>query len=179
MPDRPPGDPAEVEAVAEEIVAERDSIVVPPALLHEPEPAKPPDKALWAQIRDMSVGERVKLALRGNKDVRALLLRDPNRSIQRLVLQNPRITEEEILAIAKDRNSDEEILAILADSRAWVKVYSVRLALAENARTPMPRAFRLLGTLVERDLARIGKSKNVPTAIATQARRMIAAKSRR
>ena len=119
MPDKPLESSTEVEEVAEEVVANRDSIRVPAVLLVEPEVPEPPEKALWAQIRDMSMGERVKLALRGNKDVRTLLLRDPNRQIQRLVLKNPRITEEEIMTIAKDRNSDEEILMLIADSRDW------------------------------------------------------------
>ncbi len=179
MAGKPSEERSEVDALAEDVVAERDKIVVPEVLVHEPEKPTVPDKALWAQVRDMKMSERVKLALRGNRETRALLLRDPSRHIQRLVLQNPRITEEEIMAIAKDRNADEEILAIIADSREWSKVYAVRLALVENARTPAPRAFRILGTLVDRDLYRIGKSKNVPAAIATQARRMVNARQQR
>lgn len=178
---RPAGDePTDVDAVVEAVEANRDAIVVPASLLEEPEPPpRPPDKALWAQIRDMTVAERVKLALRGNKDVRTLLMRDPNRQIPRLVMKNPRITEEEILTLAKDRNTQEEILTIIADSREWSKIHTVRLSLVENARTPASRSFRLLETLVERDLARIGKSKNVPTAIAAQARRLVNARQRR
>ena len=45
----------------------------------------------------MTVGERLKLALKGNRDARMILIRDPNRLIQRFVLQNPRITDDEII----------------------------------------------------------------------------------
>ncbi len=63
----------------------------------------------------MTVGHKVKLAFNGNKDVRTVLLRDSNKIIPRLVLQNPRITEEEILMLAKDRNADDEILRQIAE----------------------------------------------------------------
>jgi hypothetical protein len=88
---------AEAMAVAEQVHAGTDAIVVPTELVEEPSEPKPtdePEKALWLRIRTMTVAEKVKLALRGNKDARGILLRDTNRILPRLVLQNPRITEE-------------------------------------------------------------------------------------
>jgi hypothetical protein len=89
------------------------------------------------------------------------------------VLQNPRITEEEILMLAKDRNADDEILRQIADRREWTRSYEVRAALVENARTPLAKAVGLLQTLAERDIAKVAKSKQVPNAIAVQARRLL------
>jgi len=167
---------AEAMAVAERVHAGTDAIVVPTELVEEPSEAKPaaePEKALWLRIRTMTVAEKVKLALRGNKDARGILLRDTNRILPRLVLQNPRITEEEILTLAKDRNVDEEILRLIADSREWTKVYAVRCALVENARTPAGKALNLLPTLGEREISRLAKSKQVPNVISVQARRIL------
>src|SRR5205823_10709609 len=79
---------AEAMAVAEQVHAGTDTIVVPTELVDEsgePKPAPEAEKALWMRIRSMSVAEKVKLALRGNKDARGLLLRDTNRIIPRLV----------------------------------------------------------------------------------------------
>jgi hypothetical protein len=167
---------AEAMAVAERVHAGTDAIVVPTELVEEPSEPKPaaePEKALWLRIRTMTVAEKVKLALRGNKDARGILLRDTNRILPRLVLQNPRITEEEILTLAKDRNVDEEILRLIADSREWTKVYAVRCALVENARTPAGKALNLLPTLGEREISRLAKSKQVPNVISVQARRIL------
>ena len=167
---------AEAMAVAEQVHAGTDAIVVPTELVEEPSESKPadePEKALWLRIRTMTVAEKVKLALRGNKDARGILLRDTNRILPRLVLQNPRITEEEILTLAKDRNVDEEILRLIADSREWTKVYAVRSALVENARTPAGKALNLLPTLGEREISRLAKSKQVPNVISVQARRIL------
>ncbi len=163
-------------ALAEQVNAGTDRILVPTELVEEraaPKPAREAEKALWMRIRSMSVAEKVKLALRGNKDARGLLLRDTNRIIPRLVLQNPRITEEEILMLAKDRNVDEEILRLIAESREWTKVYAVRQALVENAKTPSGRALQLLPSLGDREIARLAKSKQVPSVISVQARRIL------
>jgi hypothetical protein len=167
---------AEAMAVAERVHAGTDAIVVPTELVEEPAVAKAApeaEKALWLRIRTMTVAEKVKLALRGNKDARGILLRDTNRILPRLVLQNPRITEEEILMLAKDRNVDEEILRVIADSREWTKIYAVRSALVENARTPAGKALNLLPTLGEREISRLAKSKQVPNVISMQARRIL------
>jgi hypothetical protein len=174
-PERPADDPA-IMAIAEQVTAGKDSIAVPTDMVEEPPNDKPPDKrepALWMQIKAMTMAERTKLALRGNKEARQVLIRDVNIQIQRLVLHNPRITEEEILIIAKDRNTDKELLAWIADSREWMKNYSVRIALVENARTPVAKALHILPTLDERELSRLGKSKQIPQVIAAQARRIV------
>ena len=183
MPDSPT-DPSltQIDSLVEQVVTGTDRIHVPDGLVHESEAGAGPlslpnpstqEEALWALIRAMSVGERIKLALKGNKETRGILLRDPNRLIPRLVLQNPRISEDEIQTVAKDRNSDEELLVLITDSRDWMKVYAIRLALVENARTPVAKAIRLLQTLDERDLVRLSKSKNVPNVVAVQARRCL------
>ncbi len=168
---------SEALAVAKRVAAGTDGIRVPQDLVTEREAPwsaiDRPDKALWLRIRVMTVGEKVKLAFNGNKDVRTILLRDTNKIIPRLVLHNPRITEEEILMLAKDRNADDEILRHIAESREWTRVYAVRSALVENARTPLPKALTLLQTLGELEIARLAKSKYVSNAIAVQARRLL------
>jgi hypothetical protein len=173
MPDpESPDQGAEAIAVAEQVVAGTDAISVPRDLVDE-SPAPIPEKALWARIRTMNVAEKVKLALKGNKDARAILLRDTNKIIPRLVLQNPRISEDEILMLSKDRNTEDEVLRMIAESREWTKIYAVRAALVENARTPVSKALKLLVTLGEREISRLARSKNVPNAIAIQARRIL------
>ena len=167
---------AEALDVAKRVAEGTDGIHVPAELVEEPtEPRPPPEpeKALWLRVRTMSVAEKVKLALRGNKDARAILLHDTNRIIPRFVMQNPRLTEEEVLMLAKDRNTDEEILRTIADSREWTKIYAIRASLVENARTPAGKALSLLTTLDERDITKLAKSKQVPSVISVQARRII------
>src|SRR5262245_6888189 len=102
--------PHELEAIAETIKRGEDPYVVPDELLVEPEERKPLNPSLYSQILRMKVGEKLKLALKGNKEARTILVRDANRLIQRFVLQNPRISDDEVLAIAKNRSIDQDML---------------------------------------------------------------------
>ena len=77
----------------------------------------------------MAVIEKIKLALKGNKDARTLLLRDPNRTIRRFVLQNPRTTDEEIVALVRNRGTEDDLLRVVAGRREWVKQYQIKLGL--------------------------------------------------
>jgi hypothetical protein len=167
---------AGLDALVEAIERGADGIVVPDALTGADveDPALEPYRTFFVKVRYMSVPERMKLALRGNKEVRLVLLQDSTRLVPRLVLRNPKITEDEIVAITHNRTVDEELLRIIAERREWTKNYQVRLGLVTNPKTPAGAAVRLLGTLEERDIRRLARSKNVPDAVSAQARRMIA-----
>jgi hypothetical protein len=164
----------ELAALARAIEAGEDGIAVPPELLEEPaQPAPPPPRSLYAQILAMGVAEKLKLALRGNKDARQILVRDTNKLIRRCVLQNPRIGDGEVLAIARNRSADEELIRGITEHREWMRNYQVQLALATNPKTPLVVALKQVAALAERDLRQIAKSKNVPQAVAAQARRVL------
>jgi hypothetical protein len=168
---------AEVEAVVQAIEAGRDAIAVPTELLEEPQDeTRPPPQTLYAQILAMGVPEKLKLALRGNRDARMILVRDGNRLVRRFVLQNPRISDAEVIAVARNRSVDEELLRRIVNSREWMRNYQVRLALATNPKTPLAVAIKQVGTLGERDLRALAKSKNVSQTIAAQARRLLLTK---
>lgn len=172
MPEEAGGDP---EAIAQAVIAGEDGIAVPQELLEEQKEAAPaPAGSLYAQILTMGMAEKIKLALRGNKDARSILIRDANKLVRRLVLQNPRVSDAEVIAVARNRTADEELLRIIAERREWMRNYQVRLSLASNPKTPLVIALKQVGTLGERDLRLIAKSKNVPAGVAVQARRLLA-----
>ena len=169
-------------ATAAKVEAGTDGIEVPAEMTDEAAvdagrlavvSVKPESSTLYAQLLTMGVTEKVKLALRGNKEARMLLARDGSKTIRRYVLQNPRVTEEEIVAFARDRQTDEEMLRAIMNRREWMKAYQVRLALVRNPRTPLANAIRIMGTLLQRDVERIAKSRDVPQAVVAQARRTL------
>ncbi len=170
------------EAVAElvrSIEAGSDTINVPAELIDEPaEAAPPPPRSLYGRILTMSIAEKLKLALRGNKDARAILIRDSSKLIRRFVMQNPRLSDAEVIAIARNRSSDDELLRVIIERREWMRNYQVRLALVTNPKTPLAVALRQLPTLGERDLRMLAKSRNVPQTVVAQARRLVLAMGR-
>lgn len=179
----------EIEAIIAEILRGDDGYDIPEDLLHEPQAAPPqplpvqaaaPEEdqedhrlGLAARIKQMSVGQRIKLALKGGREARTVLMRDANRIIKRLVLQNPRLSEDEMIIIAKNRSEDTEFLETISKKKETTKNYQIRLALVTNPKTPMPISLRIVGTLFDRDLRQLAKSKNVPIVVNSAAKRLL------
>ena len=166
-------DDPSLEALAVEIQQDRDAIAVPQDLVEELPPEKKVSRNLAAEIQAMSVGQRLKLAMKGNRDARQILIRDSSRIVQRFVLLNPRISEEEIVMLCKNRSIDRELLDQVVRRKEWLASYQVKLALATNPKTPLPLALRLVPMLLPRDLRTLAKSKNVPQGVNSLAKRLI------
>lgn len=121
----------------------------------------------------MNVAGKIKHAILGDKEWRSLLIKDTNKVVACAVIKNPRITEPEILAIAKSKVQHDEILRLICKNREWAKLYNIRKALIENYKTPLPDALRFLPSLSQRDLSTLAKNKNVVSVISSQARRLL------
>jgi hypothetical protein len=130
-------------------------------------------KSRYQEIQDLPVPEKVKLAMSGDKEARSILIKDSNKQIQEAVLDSPRITEQEIVAISNSRNVGEELLRKIATNRDWMKNYQVRLALTNNPKTPLTIGLRLIGTLMISDLKRLSKSKGVSSVLTAAANRAL------
>jgi hypothetical protein len=121
----------------------------------------------------MGVGEKIKMALTGDKEWRSLLIKDSNKLVNGAVVKNPRITEPEILAISKSVIQNDEIIRVICHNKEWIKNMEIRKALVLNHKTPLPVALRFMAYLSEKDLGSIAKSKNVSSVLANNARRML------
>ncbi len=132
----------------------------------------------YQQLQEMAVAEKIKMALTGDKEWRTLLIREPNKLVSSAVLKNPRITEGEVLAVAKNRSSAEELIRIILLNREWIKIYDMKKALVYHPRTPLQQAVRFMGFLSERDIRDLAKSKNVTQVIVNNARRMLMSKKK-
>jgi hypothetical protein len=124
------------------------------------------------RILKMGMKDRVKLAMKGDREARNILIRDPNRIVAQAVIQNPRITEQEIEKIASMRSVPEDILRKLASDRQWARSYTIVHNLARNPRTPVANIMNILSRLQQRDLMALSKSKNVSDAVRKQAQRL-------
>lgn len=134
------------------------------------------EKTLLQKIQKLSVSEKILLALRGGKEVRAILLRDPNKEVALNVLENPKITETEIETIARSRSISDEALRKITKKREWMKNYNIILALVTNPKTPAGIAVGLVSELKTRDLALLEKNKNVSEGVRVTAKRLLRAR---
>jgi hypothetical protein len=133
---------------------------------------------LFALIQQMSIFQKIKLARLGNKEARGLLVRDRNKVVAVAAISSPKISETEVIAIAQSRNVSDEVLRLISTNRQWTRNYKVKHALATNPKTPQPSAMKFINFLQDSDLRSIVKSKDVPTAIARHARRILMKKGK-
>jgi len=131
------------------------------------------ERSLAKRVAGMGLSEKMRLAQTGDKEARSLLAREKNKLILTNILQNPRISDHEILRFAKEKTLPEEVLTLLTKRKEWMKKYPVRLAVAQNPKTPLALSMRLLQTLRDLDLRRIARSKDVSVHVASGARRML------
>lgn len=124
-------------------------------------------------LSTLSVTERVKLAMRGTREQRGALVRDPNRLVASAVLSSPKLTAAEVEAFTKMGNVSEEVLRIIATNRNWIKNYSIVASLVRNPKTPPALSMRFVPRLVERDLKGLTVDRNVPEALRQVARKAL------
>jgi hypothetical protein len=125
------------------------------------------------KIQALNVAGRMVLAMKGTREERSILIRDPNKLVSTAVLSSPKINESEVESIAKMANVSEEILRLVAMSRAWTKSYSIVHALARNPKTPVAISMNLLSRLVDKDLRMLSTNRNVPEILRVTARKKI------
>ncbi len=135
-------------------------------------------RSKYQQLQDMPVADKIKMALTGDKEWRTLLIRESNKLVNTAVLKNPRVSEGEVLAVAKNRSASEELIRIVLLNRDWIKLYDIKKALAVHPRTPLQKAVRYMTFLSEKDLRELAKSRDVGQAIVNNAKRMLMAKTR-
>lgn len=129
------------------------------------------------RIMKMKMRDRAKLAMKGDREARNILIRDPNRVVAQAVVNNPRITEQEIEKIAAMRAVTEDILRSIANNRQWSRLYPIVHNLARNPRTPIANVLSILSRLQLKDLAALSKNRNVSDAVRRQALRLTQART--
>jgi hypothetical protein len=125
-----------------------------------------------AQVRLLPVPVRMRLARGAPRNLRNVLIRDPNPVVARAVLRGNTFSDQEIEAVASNRSVDEEVLVEISRRREWVGQYRVALALVRNPRTPLALSVRLVARLAVRDLRTLSRDHNIPDAVRTTAGRL-------
>jgi hypothetical protein len=136
-------------------------------------------KADKVPISKMTVPMKIRLATLGNAFARSQLIRDPLRAVSLAAIKAPGVTDGEVAKYAGNQALSDDVINYIADRREWTKLYSVKLALVQNPKTPMRATMHLMAHLREKDLRTVSRSKNIPSAVAAQARKLVAARAQR
>ena len=159
----------------------KDNIELPEEFLKEGDEELTEEETnnLSAAIRDMSIPQKVKLALLGNQVARSLLIRDTNWMVAGFVLENPRLGESEVQEFAKNKDLDQMVYRTISGNSQWMRSYSIKHAIVSNPKTPQDIAIKWIKHMRDRDLRNLSKSKEIPQIIATQCRKLMETRAKK
>jgi hypothetical protein len=120
-----------------------------------------------------NTAQRMISALKGTREDRAILVRDPNRLVSSAVLGSPKLTDVEIESFAGMRSLSDEVLRRIGNHKEWTKRYGVISNLVKNPRTPLGISIGLVSRLNPRDIKGLAVDRNVPEVIRKQAQKFL------
>jgi hypothetical protein len=129
----------------------------------------------YAKVKDLPLQEKQRLARHGRRTVRQILMRDPNKTLQRLVLANPDIGLDEVQEYAGWPGLTRDALEFIANHTTWMASRMMLLAVIKNPSAPMELAMRLVPRLGPAEWRLLVRPGVVRTPIQTAARRALEA----
>lgn len=134
--------------------------------------AKPERESTIKRIAKLSVGERVQVALKGNKEERFILIRDGVKVVCNAVIESPKVSESEVEMFASMKNVNESVLRGIAGKRKFIKSYAVIRILTSNPRCPIDVVIPLLSHLLTLDMKNLASNKNISETVRKLAHKM-------
>jgi len=128
--------------------------------------------SLQSYISGLTVPQKVELSVKGNKEVRQILSRDPNKMVSRAVMGSPRLTENDVMSFASSTQTNDEILRIISENREYSSNSHVVLMLVSNPRTPLPVAMRFIGRLSVNELNNLCRNRSISALLRREAKRL-------
>jgi hypothetical protein len=124
--------------------------------------------------RELTVGERKSLARRPSRRSFEMLLRDPHPMVIQQLLQNPKLTEDDVVRLAAHRPARAETLTEIARLPRWLSRPRVRLAMLLNPGTPEHIALPLLVACTRGELREVVQSGDTPVLLRATAGELLA-----
>jgi hypothetical protein len=88
-------------------------------------------------------------------------------------MSSPKMTDQDIEAIAGMASVTDDVLRMIARNRTWLKNYKVVLRLCKNPKCPVAISMNLLPRIMEKDLVQLSTDRNVPEPVRIAARKKV------
>jgi hypothetical protein len=139
------------------------------------------EEYIVARLPQLPLGQRITLARRGPARVAGALIATGNAQVLEIALDNPRLTEAQVLKVLWHDKLPQVVVLTVANHRKWSQHYNVRLALVRNSSTPLAIVLSYLPQLTVVDLRVLAAPGIVPEnlrkyLLAEVHRRMLASK---
>ncbi len=119
----------------------------------------------YGRGRPLSLGERKALVRQHDRRFLERALRDPHPDVITLLLQNPRVTEPDVVRVCARRPGLPEVLARVFDNTRWAASPRVRRTLAMNPATPPEITGSLVPMLPPEDLRFIAQDERFALSV--------------
>jgi hypothetical protein len=162
-------------AIARLFLTSSPQAALPPQLQKQLGPERP----LRPAGRPLTLGERKSAARAHVREKLLLLIRDPHPAVVAILLDNPHVTEGDVVKIASMRPAVPESLAKVAAHPKWSVRHAVKRALVLNPSTPLADAIRIATTLRAAELAELADDPSLPETLRAHAAEVRAAALRR
>lgn len=138
-----------------------------------------PERPLKPTGRPLTLGERKSLARTHDREQLLLLLRDPHPAVVAILLDNPHVTEADVVRIAAARPAAPAALMAIAGHARWSVRHPVKRALVFNPSTPLADAIRIVTTLRSQELRELSSDPALREPLRVHAGEVYAAAIRR
>jgi len=128
---------------------------------------------IFAAVRSKSIHEKVSLAKRANRSVRNVLIQEGNKQVMRFILQNPKLTAQEVVQILKMPYINMETIQTIAKDGRWSQNEDIRYHIVISPKTPLPTALNVLNSLNVKNLALVAKSRHVKAQVKSNALKLL------
>jgi ribosomal 50S subunit-associated protein YjgA (DUF615 family) len=125
-------------------------------------------------MAQVPLGMRRSLARRNDIGLIERLLGDPDPAVIQNLLNNPRITELEVVRMAARSPVREAVLTAIARHPRWGIRHRVRVTLAHNPGTPTAITLGLLHLLLDQDLEALVKDTRLSQVVVSRAEALLA-----
>lgn len=120
--------------------------------------AKVPD---FGTGRPLTLGERKSVARKRDRELIARVLRDPDPSVIAILLDNPALTETDVIRLAALRPVNPEVLRNVLRSLRWAVRYPVRTTLMQNPFLALDLAIPLAALLRRSDARKFAQAPDL------------------
>ena len=118
--------------------------------------------------RPLTLGERKSLARTHDRSLIQRVVRDPHPDVVRILLDNPSLTEEDVVRVCAARPNHPTVLQTVYRHRRWVVRYRPRNAIVRNPDTSLDTALLLAPLLRKGELKEAATSSELSTATSAE-----------
>ena len=131
------------------------------------------ESRLRERLPELELGEKISMAHFAPPGLIPTLAEENHDRVIQSLLGNPRIREQEVVALARRESTSAAVLRVIAQSERWIVRPTIRTAVVSHRNTPVHVALTLVGRIPHRALRALVNGGELPPVVAIRARKIL------